>query len=209
MSIYTPYTYLIGWSKHNKWYYGARWAKECNPNDLWVSYYTSSLKVKEYRKQYGEPDVIQVRKTFLSPESTRLWEEKVQRRLKVIGDKKWLNKQYGGIKFCSDGDPETGKKISKSNKGKEPWNKGKRGIYSAETLMKMRDSKVDYVPWNKDKPMKDSTKDLLRNLNTGKKQSVDTIYKRTEPVICPCCGKVGSKNLMKRWHFDNCRNKNG
>jgi hypothetical protein len=25
-------------------------------------------------------------------------------------------------------------------------------------------------------------------------------------VSCPCCGKFGRGNVMKRWHFDNCRN---
>lgn len=24
-----PYTYLIGWSKLNKWYYGVRYSKKC------------------------------------------------------------------------------------------------------------------------------------------------------------------------------------
>lgn len=42
MYIYTPYTYLIGWSKHNIWYYGKRTAKNCHPNDFWVTYFTSS-----------------------------------------------------------------------------------------------------------------------------------------------------------------------
>ena len=40
------------------------------------------------------------------------------------------------------------KNISKSLKGKTPWNKGKTGIYSEESLSKMREAKKDYVPWN-------------------------------------------------------------
>lgn len=31
------YTYLIGWSSHNKFYYGVRYAKGSNPNELWKS----------------------------------------------------------------------------------------------------------------------------------------------------------------------------
>lgn len=34
----TPYTYLIGWSKHNKFYYGVRYAKNSNPKELWITY---------------------------------------------------------------------------------------------------------------------------------------------------------------------------
>ncbi len=64
MSIYIPYTYIIGWSLYNKYYYGVRYAKNCNPNDLWKTYFTSSKYVKEFRNNHGEPDIIQVRKTF-------------------------------------------------------------------------------------------------------------------------------------------------
>lgn len=44
---------------------------------------------------------------------------------------------------------ETKQKISSSNKGNIPWNKGLTGIYSEETLLKMSLAKEDYTPWNK------------------------------------------------------------
>lgn len=40
-------------------------------------------------------------------------------------------------------------KIGKANKGKTPWNKGKTGIYSDETLKKKRDSAKGQIPWQK------------------------------------------------------------
>ena len=59
------YTYLIGWSKLNKWYYGVRYAnKIIAENDLWVKYFTSSRHVKNFRKIHGEPDIIKIRKKF-------------------------------------------------------------------------------------------------------------------------------------------------
>lgn len=51
---HVPYTYLIGWSKLNKWYYGSRTAKNCHPSELWIKYFTSSKFVKEFRRLYGE-----------------------------------------------------------------------------------------------------------------------------------------------------------
>jgi hypothetical protein len=39
------YTYLIGWSKLDKWYYGVRYASNCNPDELWVKYKTSSKQL--------------------------------------------------------------------------------------------------------------------------------------------------------------------
>lgn len=87
-----PYTYLIGWSKHDIWYYGVRYAKNCHPDDLWVEYKTSSKYVTAFTEKHGEPDVVQVRKTFTDSATARLWEEKVLSRMKVIRDDKWLNK---------------------------------------------------------------------------------------------------------------------
>ena len=87
-----PYTYLIGWTLHNKWYYGVRYAKNCHPDDLWVKYRTSGKYVTDFVTQYGDPDVVQVRKTFENVNDARGWEEKVLRRMIVIKDQKWLNK---------------------------------------------------------------------------------------------------------------------
>lgn len=78
------YTYLIGWSQHKKFYYGVRYAYGCDPNDLWVTYFTSSKYVQGFRKIYGEPDIIQVRKIFNSSEDAILWESTVLKRMNVV-----------------------------------------------------------------------------------------------------------------------------
>jgi len=85
------YTYLIGWSNHDKWYYGLRYAKDCDPTDLWESYFTSSKKVKMMRDIYGEPDVIEVRKVFDSVEKAMLWESNVLKRVNAPLNDRWLN----------------------------------------------------------------------------------------------------------------------
>jgi hypothetical protein len=86
------YTYLIGWSEFNKWYYGVRFAKNSMPNDLWVTYFTSSKEVKKFREEHGEPDIISIRKIFDNPTSARLWENKVLKRIDAKNSPKWLNK---------------------------------------------------------------------------------------------------------------------
>jgi hypothetical protein len=150
MSIYTPYTYLIGWSTENKWYYGVRYAKKhlclydtgCHPDEFWVTYFTSSETVKDFLKEFGEPDVIQIRKTFLNEDSAVKWERKVLSRMDVIHSNKWLNKSSGCAIRTS----------SASNKGKLFWNNGietirayecpgegwKRGIFLTEEQKKQR-----------------------------------------------------------------------
>lgn len=104
MTIYVPYTYLIGWTSHNKWYYGVQYAKRKNnqtrcppahPSNLWTFYFTSSSNVKNFRDLYGEPDVIQIRRTFKSELEARNWEFKVLRRMKVKDDDRFLNQHDG------------------------------------------------------------------------------------------------------------------
>jgi len=87
-----PYTYLIGWSSLNLYYYGVRFSKNCHPEDLFKTYFTSSQTVKEIILKYGNPNIIQIRKTFNDIKKARSWEHKVLRRLKVLTDSKWLNK---------------------------------------------------------------------------------------------------------------------
>ena len=89
-----PYTYLVGWPEHNIWYYGVRYSQDCDPGDLWVTYFTSSPKVKNFAKTHGDPPVRQIRKLFDQAMPARLWESKVLRRLKVTDSAMWLNTNY-------------------------------------------------------------------------------------------------------------------
>jgi hypothetical protein len=112
------YTYRIGWSWLDKHYYGSRYGKGCNPSDLWVTYFTSSKHVSEFRKLNGEPDIVEVRKTFIDPKQSLDWEQKVLKRLKVKLNERWLNVAIG-----------------------KPTFQGKK--HSEETLQKMRKPKPD------------------------------------------------------------------
>jgi hypothetical protein len=88
MSIYPTricYTYLIGWSKLNTWYYGAKYGKDANPDKFWVDYFTSSKSVSKYVLLHGSPDIIEIRKTFNDIEKCQLWEMRVLKRMKSIG----------------------------------------------------------------------------------------------------------------------------
>jgi hypothetical protein len=87
-----PYTYLIGWKGQNLWYYGVRYASGCKPEELWKKYKTSSRYVAEAVSKYGDPDVIQIRKTFTSKKAAMRWEHKVLRRLNAVFSERWLNK---------------------------------------------------------------------------------------------------------------------
>lgn len=103
MSIYCdnriPYTYLLRWTSQNKCYYGKRTAKNCHPTDIWKSYFTSSVYVAEFVKEHGDPDVIEIRKTFDSsaPVYDRIkqcsqWEEKFLAIVNAATNPMFLNR---------------------------------------------------------------------------------------------------------------------
>lgn len=110
-----PFTYLIGWSELNKYYYGVRYSKNCQPESLWTTYFTSSNYVNEYREKYGEPDIIQVRKVFDNEQDACSWEYKVLSKV-LNSDKRdmWINKAVGHNEYAIDN--EVKEKISKSRK---------------------------------------------------------------------------------------------
>lgn len=130
MTIYQPYTYLIGWTTQNKWYYGVRYAKKskclyetgCHPDELWITYFTSSKVVEDFISEHGDPDVIQIRKTFSDEDSAIKWEEKVLQRMDVIHKVEWLN----------ESNRDSIRTTHVKNKGKMFWNNGITTIRSPE-----------------------------------------------------------------------------
>ena len=103
-SIYTiPYTYLIGWSSLDLYYYGRRTAQGCNPSDLFESYFTSSNEVKSYILEYGHPDIVQIRRTFDSVSECCEWECTVLRRLDAKNHPRFLNKTNGDSEWIYSG----------------------------------------------------------------------------------------------------------
>lgn len=86
-----PYTYLIGWSKHNKWYYGVQYGKNANPQNIWKSYFTSSKFVHAFAEEHGDPDIVEVRRTFDDQDHALLWESRVLKRMNVTRRDDFLN----------------------------------------------------------------------------------------------------------------------
>lgn len=124
------FTYLIGWSSLDTWYYGVRFARGCHPKQLWVSYFTSSRKVDAFRKEHGDPDVVQVRKIFIEPVDAVLWEAKALRRIGVPNRSNFLNKARMNGNGCliAATSKEKSLKISMLMKGR---------VFSEETKVKM------------------------------------------------------------------------
>ncbi|QIG65695.1 GIY-YIG domain-containing protein [Ochrobactrum phage vB_OspM_OC] len=101
MTQHIPFTYLVTFTHPDTlekfYYYGSKYGKDCHPNDLWTTYFTSSKEILSLIEQFGK-DVFTatIRRTFPGdPKRCVQFETNVLRRLNVIHNPKWLNKSFG------------------------------------------------------------------------------------------------------------------
>lgn len=179
------YTYLVGWSTHDRWYYGCQYKNGADPSKLWNGYYTSSKIVKRMVKSHGQPDVIQIRRTFKCPKRARYWEHRLLRRINASQSIRWLNLKngYGDNKVGIADIPKTTKDANKPNNrfGLKWYNNGKAEI-------KVRDHPG--LGWNigrlwspSDDQRKLSSKIHKGNsYNKGKTQSAESNAKRSQSL---------------------------
>jgi hypothetical protein len=245
MSIYTPYTYLIGWSEHQKFYYGVRTAKRfcslydsgCHPDDLWKTYFTSSKHVKMFREKYGEPDIIQIRKTFEDAKSAQLWEHNFLKKIRKYNMwKKFLNitsshsidindlsRWNNGVKNtlsleCPGDDwvkgwilyDETKEKLSKAGKKKIGNLNGFYGKkHSDKTKLKLSESKSgDKNPFYGKKRPEHAIKVSKKLKNVPKTFEHKKAIAETHNKTYTCPHCLKSGGrIMLRWHFDKCKSR--
>lgn len=81
-------------------YYGVRFAKDCKPDELLVSYFSSSVYVKSAIDVLGLPKAS-IRRTFDSADQARKWEQTVLRRIRAVSSDLWLNKT-DNISICPE-----------------------------------------------------------------------------------------------------------
>lgn len=223
MSIYKSYTYLIGWSRYNTYYYGVRHANKVKPEeDLWKIYFTSSKYVKEFRNKHGDPDIIQIRRCFNCDIKAREWEHKVLIKMNVIMREDFLNKS-AGKSFPLDiwrGKPKSkshSRRIGDAlrNKPKSEEHKKKlseKAKGKKQTPEQIANRVLKNTGQKRSKEFCDRMviQNKTRN-DSGWKHSKESIEKikiaashRKKYKCINCNIEVGAANY-KRWHGDNCR----
>ena len=227
-----PYTYLIGWPDQDKWYYGVRYAKGCDPTDLWNPYTTSSNHVKQFVQQHGVPSVRQIRKTFNTSAEAKLWESKVLKRMKVVHKDQWLNKhdkmaapeQKGDLHWARK-DPQKAKNVlggennylyTKPGALEKRQNRMRHNnpTSSIEVREKIRQGQLAL---GDNHPMK-RPEERVRVSITSKKNWTDDRkaeqarrmklrweHTRFQKIECPHCRNLIGANNYKRYHGDNCK----
>lgn len=111
--MYQPFTYLIKHLPSGKVYYGLRYAKNCKPEDLWTSYFTSSTDIAKLIEADGpEAFIFEVRKTFTDAQKAIEWEKKVLRRMNAIKHPAFINRNIPGSSMFAHSE-ETKEKLRK------------------------------------------------------------------------------------------------
>lgn len=216
MNIYNiPYTYLIKCVPENLYYYGVRYAKDCNPNEFFVKYFTSSEEVARLILKYGLDNfVFEIRRTFKNTNSARKWENKVLKRIKAAQRSDFINK-------CNGKAPSNEKEIRDliiktfiirygvDNPSKCPeiiakivdyWNS-----LSVEEKQNINNKRIDTCILKYDKPNVMQVKEIKEK---GKKTNLSKYgveYSGQQIVTCPWCLKTGGKTGFDAFHFNFCK----
>lgn len=183
--LYKPYTYYIYCKPLKKHYYGVRYAKNCNPDELWKKYFTSSKIIHQLIEIYGKNEFyFEVRKTFDDPKKALLWEQNVLRRMKINIRNDWLNRKL------------TGSGVNFYSIGEEAWNKGVPNIrakgtkfYNNGNIQKM------FFPGNEPKGWNLGRLNASRGQNpffgkTHKKESLDMMKQKLKGRVVWNKGKT-------------------
>ena len=181
-------------------------------------YINSKVYEKIKNKLYGENGIL------TGSNSTFFGKTHNNRTRKKLSEKKKgeLNPQYNKTPWNKGKNKDNDIKIKEySLKQKEHLYNKDRPEMSQETRKKLSDNaknndlgknKSDAHIKNISKTMKNLVKtDPLykqRLLENSKKAADITRGVPKEKIKCPYCNKVGGKPAMKRFHFDNCKEKN-
>ena len=199
-NIYTdriPYTYIIKCVPEGIYYYGVRYAKNCSPSDLWVTYFTSSKYVKNLIDKYGkECFIFEIRKIFNDELSARSWESTVLRRMNVVTRSDFINKTDNksiSPELCGHNKGKTGDLCHRyrvKNKFLSEYNSKKTGDLN-HMFGRTGEAAPRYGIVGDKHPNFGKTNSKLSDNNTL-------------VLTCPHCNFTGKGiGNMKRWHFNN------
>ena len=134
------------------------------------------------RVEHGDPDVIEIRREFVSAASARHWEERVLRRTGAVRSPRWINLQNGGKEFNSTS-AETREKIA-------AWQRNK--VVSEATKEKLRQA-------NLGKTMPDDVRAKISAKTSGTNNPNYGGRHQTEEVRERMRGPRADSSRMGRW----------
>ncbi len=87
-----PYTYLLKFKPTGQVYYGVRFKEGCTPEELFVTYFSSSKIIAKLLLDFGSQSFeFEIRKIFFDKRDARNWEQKVLTKMNAASDERFLN----------------------------------------------------------------------------------------------------------------------
>lgn len=197
-----PFTYILKFKLTNQYYYGVRWARGCSPTDLWNTYFSSSVHIKNLIKKYGRDSFeVRVSKTFLSKDEAIQHERRFLEKVKASTNGAFINKRNNMPDFSASGliliyhtecniqtwhDPLLPIPLGWT-KGRlnNVWNKGKKN---------------SQIPWNKGK-----STGSTGPCSETRKSNISKARLKTKKLVCEHCSKEIDPANYKRFHGENCK----
>jgi len=191
----SPYFYKIRNKKSGMYYVGSQYAKKCNRNNFFKSYFTSSNIIKKIVNEEGIDSFEII--TLTERHDAREYEARyLQKAYALLGKEKFLSTFYNrnispGILL------DTAIIEKQTNTKKMRWSRGeiskpippnwKGKCRSATMKQKLSESKKGHL-------VSDETRKKLRDSNLGKSQSKQTIQKRLDAL-------ASNENAFNKKHW--------
>lgn len=183
-----------------------------NPND---SYLGSGRALNRAIIKYGRSNFIKEILFLCENESEMNSKEKELVTQNVVENDSNYNLCPGGCGGFSKENARKGLDASLKILSKEDRIKfGKLGYAASKDKWNVKHNGSLGGQGNRGKEKSESHKLALSNSIKGKSINYPPNRKSRgsieyQEVVCPHCNRIGKKNAMNRWHFDNCRNKIG
>ncbi len=191
----TPYVYQIKFVPTNQIYIGCQYANNANPENLWVTYFTSSKRVKQLIKEFGLTAWV-VEKIIVC--HTKKEAVTLEGRMQLAADRASLiNRRINNTKFNLSGpfSDEHCLRISEGKKGGTSWTKGRKlSDVTKEKISKTR-SKQGFLMSDE---AKESMKRKLSILQTGRIKSELTKQRISESKTGRKLGPQNPEHVRKR-----------
>lgn len=181
---------------------GVRYARGCNPSDLWTTYFTSSSYVQKFREEHGEPDVVEIRQTFLSKVDSQQWEDKVLRRLGAVKSERWLNRCRGGKHFNNQGGYTLKEETKRKMQGRQISNQQRmKQSESLKGKMRYTDQNGNFIGWflKNDPQIKEQNLKIQWTEN-NQKQIENRLKKATEVKLGSKTYNNGTDEIKRKEH---------
>ncbi len=210
----TPFTYYLEHKLTKRKYYGRRTRKGCKPEDLWVTYFSSSRLINQIIKEEGaDIFAVKVARIFQSADDCILHEQKFLKKVNAAKNPAWFNQHNGGNKFSTTGIPIS--KEARQKKSKYMSNKRWVSNDIVEFLIS-KDQLGDYLNHNfrfGRLPQTDTTKMKISKSSRGRIVSAETRQKQSmslkgkkRPVTPEQCVQRSLARMGKKFSKERCEN---